>query len=514
MRQSSAEVALTVEFKRHMRYVPHRHCPKRCSEHGACVANANVASKVDSVGNSAVRASSFSCICDPFYSGEACEISTSPTCYNNCSGRGKCVDGFCVCASPFFGPACAYSPTVEPMPPSRRRFRLHVYDLDPLVLRRATYGSDPDPIFNTYHTFMQHLLADSASLTASPDDADLLLVPAFGTNMDKLIEYYEHAYEQISTSFPQLWAKHGGADHVWFSSADGGGCDLFNAHALPHLQRSLVLAHYLKLNASDGKCGTPERSVAVPPNVPPVATASFLATGETPMAQRRLDFFFAGNVPDAHLVDETSDDALAREAYSEGVRHLIWKHHRTRSNYRVVSRSRSYMQDWGASKFCLAPLGVGWGVRLIWSIVGGCIPVLASTEVAPFFDNAINYGSMALRGIPKATLPSLHHTLSSIPIASLERMHSSLLAHRLLFLWDSPSGGFAYNVTMHELCVRAPSQRRTGSCASLLPRAAASLVLPAASRAGATRPRGQARVRGTHGGTTMRKRPARVANVG
>ena len=480
MKPVGAEVALAVPFRAHLRHVPHRYCSGRCSERGSCVADSTVAAKL--VRGANVDPSNFHCECDPYYDGAMCERMVSPFCYNNCSGRGKCMDGYCLCDSPFFGPACAYSPSLMAKDHARSHFKVHVYDLDPIILRRATYGSDPDPIFNTYHTMMQHLLNDPRALAPSPEDADVFLVPAFGTNMDGLIEYYEHAYEQLVKRFPQVWGRRSGADHVWMSSADGGGCDLFNPRFLPMLQNSIVLAHYLKLNSSDGRCGVAARSVAVPPHVPPVTTEAFLSSGHAPFSSRRFELFFAGNVPDAHLVDSTDDGALANEAYSEGVRQLVWKYHRNRASYRIVARSPTYLRDWGSSKFCLAPLGVGWGVRLIWSIAGGCIPVLASSQVAPFFGDAIDYSTFALLGVPKNDLPLLHHTLSSFPSSAAERMHSAALDHRRLFLWDTAQGGgFAYNVTLHELCVRARWHPAT-SCAKLLPRAASRLIVPLHAR--------------------------------
>ena len=189
----------------------------------------------------------------------------------------------------------------------------------------VTYGSDPDPIFNTYHTFARALLADGASLTPRPGDADLLLAPAFGTNMEKLVEYYEHAQEYLAKHYPAIWQRHDGADHFWLISGDGGGCDF---RFLPALRHSIRVAHYLKLNHSHGRrdtCGHAERDLAMPPEVPPVERRAYLSRAEKPMSQRPLTFFFAGNVPDAGQVDTTSDDALSREGYSEGMRQLVWK---------------------------------------------------------------------------------------------------------------------------------------------------------------------------------------------
>ena len=476
-RRVSADHALAVEHSPHLRHVPHRHCPRRCSGHGACVSGVDEWRRAGGAagGRGWARPAPLEafCRCDAYYSGRACETHAPTLCWNNCSGRGACVDGFCSCVAPYYGPACAYGARRASARSRARHLRIHVYDLDAIVLRRHTYGSDPDPIFNTPHVFLSALLADSHTLEEVPDDADLYLAPAFGTNMEGLVEYYEHALRHLERERAHHWRRRRGADHVWLTSADGGGCDM---RRLDALDNAIVVAHYLKLNSSSHRCGVAGRDLALPPIVPATADPAFLHRGLSPAASRPRTLFFAGNVPDAHLVDGQSDEALGREAYSEGVRQLVWKHHRAREGFRVVARSSSYVTDWAGSRYCLAPLGVGWGVRLLWAIASGCVPVAAETAVAAWFDDALDFDAFAVRGLPKASLPGLHRTLAAIPPGRLASMQTALLNHRQLFLWGA--AGCAYNVTLHELCWRARHRRATVECARLLPRAAADLVLP------------------------------------
>lgn len=315
---------------------------------------------------------------------------------------------------------------------------------------------------------------------ASPADADAYLVPAFGTNMAGLLEYYEHARGHVARAFPTQWARRRGADHVWLTSGDGGGCDL---NRMAGVQTGHILAQYLMLNASEGKeCGVAGKDVAMPPDVPAIAMdAAFLDAAVRPPSERPVTFFFAGNVPDRALVDTMSDLALAREAYSEGVRQLLWKHHRTRAGYKIVERSPSYRTDWSRSRFCSAPLGVGWGVRLAWAVGGGCVPLLASSHVSQWFDDALEYDAFSLRGVDKMRLPALPALLASVPAARLDSMHAALLAHRPFFRWVN--GGLAYNMTLHELCWRSRHRRAGVDCTALLPASAQRLVLPPARRA-------------------------------
>ena len=116
------------------------------------------------------------------------------------------------------------------------------------------------------------------------------------------------------------------------------------------------------------------------------------------------------------------------------------------------------------------------------------MPVLAESKVSPFFDDALDYRSFTLSGLPKLGLPTLHETLARVSDARLRRLQASALAHRRLLLWDGAAGGLAYNVTLHELCWRWRTHVRSGAsghavrCEALLPAEgmgeAAGLVLP------------------------------------
>ena len=95
-----ADRALGVEFKETaLVHVAHRHCPRRCSERGACVAERAWLTRRPQLLERAF------CKCDGFYEGRACERHLPTLCYNNCSSRGVCLDGFCSCTPPFFGPS-------------------------------------------------------------------------------------------------------------------------------------------------------------------------------------------------------------------------------------------------------------------------------------------------------------------------------------------------------------------------------------------------------------------------
>ena len=205
-----------------------------------------------------------------------------------------------------------------------------------------------------------------------PDEADLFVVPAPATNMDGLEAYLGHVLRHVRRTLP-YWNRSAGADHVWFFSGDHGG------DALPTdgVGQGMLFAHYFKAPAARQLARHVNAAPYLGVGVTAEAEQTYSAYGEARWhkenARRRIVFFFAGNFA-------LSDVA---GAYSEGVRQALWRHHSQRVGFRVVEKSDTYRQDYRASTFCAAPLGEGWGIRLIWALSMGCIPVLFTSQVRP-----------------------------------------------------------------------------------------------------------------------------------
>lgn len=107
----------------------------------------------------------------------------------SCSGRGRCIHGSCACDVGFFGPACAFRTGDERAAVvDRRRLRVYVYELPPIVLARRSWASDHDAqqLFMTLQRTVQMVLEDGELVTSVPERADLFLVPAVGTNMESM----------------------------------------------------------------------------------------------------------------------------------------------------------------------------------------------------------------------------------------------------------------------------------------------------------------------------------------
>jgi hypothetical protein len=151
------------------------------------------------------------------------------------------------------------------------------------------------------------------------------------------------------------------------------------------------------------------------------------------------------------------------------------------------------------SKFCLAPSGFGWGVRLMHYIIRGCVPVIvqvgrvwwravrtprahaapcctrwrhhrwplssmrrslslrrgARTNARPTplalhaqddiyqpYEDQLPYADFSVR-LPRSSLPSIAELLSDIPDADYRRLRCGLARHWRAFVWDRSVGGTA-----------------------------------------------------------------------
>lgn len=510
-------------------HVPLSRCKRRCSERGACIA----------VENSSANQGSSRCRCDPFYSGSACERHASLWCWADCSGRGTCHDGFCRCDMPFYGPGCAFSAngSSSRLVGKASTLRLYVYDLPPLVLRRLVSVSDGQNIFNAHHSFLSNLISEpeprTFCLTADPGEATLFVLPALGTNIAGGPEYYLHVQRYVAEHYP-FWRRKGGADHVLFITSDRGGCHLRNLGVV--FDKSIVLAHYLRWQPDDGQvelpdhstlklpltkpllkvstgarsnhatttarsakrslgrrepCGSRSRDIAIPPLLPHKTSEWLLNHSQMVIAGRSTRFFFAGKVPEADAIaaGNRSDSRLLAHPYSEGARQMAWKYLRMVQGYKIVQRSSRYAEDFTDSQVCLAALGQGWGIRFLWAVAAGCVPLMPSSPTAYFFSGDLNFSLFSLAHVPTASLNEHFPRRLEGALASgrLQALQDALVIHRRLFLW--PPHGLAHHMVLRLLCRRvilsgtAESRSRPGesgmlesttlaSCDALLPGAA------------------------------------------
>ena len=128
----------------------------------------------------------------------------------------------------------------------------------------------------------------------------------------------------------------------------------------------------------------------------------------------------------------------------------------------LVADGRVPDATFSLSKFCLAPSGQGWGIRLVKAVLGGCLPLIAQPLVEQPFEALLPYELFSLRlGYGEGELDALPSTLSdaSLPRERVVRMRRRLAAASRAFEWRAEAGGLAYNFTLLALCHRAVQLR-------------------------------------------------------
>ena len=156
-------------------------------------------------------------------SGAFCDIPVEQFCVNQCSGRGECIQGFCMCNKGWFGQDCSYrqpqvnwsegtqfdqrawirnvsrspSSVYPPPDPQRSRPLIYVYELPPrfnqvILQYRGNSGNcihrvfHPDNSTGSNHnspymieTGLHELLLQSSHRTLDPEEADFFYLPVY-----------------------------------------------------------------------------------------------------------------------------------------------------------------------------------------------------------------------------------------------------------------------------------------------------------------------------------------------
>ena len=284
-----------------------------------------------------------------------------------------------------------------------------------------------------------------------------------------------------------FWDRHGGADHVFFSTNDRGGCGLHQTSA-----KAIFLSHFgllgsfelmrtisqaasrmqdadvstlAKMVGGGEWCFAPHKDVVVPPYM---RASSAAAPETTRRANHTLvhsgGIWGPGNVG-AHRVS----------TYSAGMRQRVFLQfgEGRQLGMRILNGSvrdaSSFLMD---AKLCLAPSGNGFGMRLSQAILANCIPLLAQPLIVQPFEEILDYSAFSARLDRPDEVSQIPQMLDLIDEARVAAMRERLAIVERAFLWDPPHG-LAFNYTVASLCRRAVELRgslKTGvqSCGSLI----------------------------------------------
>lgn len=146
-----------------------------------------------------------------------------------------------------------------------------------------------------------------------------------------------------------------------------------------------------------------------PPQVPPPPPPPFPPSPPPPPPR-------ADDVWDHELVfaggiwgwKNTGPHAVSR--YSLGIRQQLWLRYGSKSAENatgiLISNATIPHDVWTRAKFCLAPAGNGWGIRIGISAILNCVPLVAQPNVVQGFEDVLPFDAFS-RTIGEGDIPAL-----------------------------------------------------------------------------------------------------------
>ena len=343
------------------------------------------------------------------------------TCANNCRGRGRCENGVCLCSKHWRGLDCS---TPHAHVHENDDGFIYVYELPPgLNAWRSRNFMDRNSAISLYEYILR-----SRYRTKNPHQATLFWMPVtvisavWGQLDDSTILL---AYQHVAQNYP-FYNASGGRDHVAVFSWDNGACWVARD---PLVVNTIKVSHYglrdkdEAMNCECELCGTGGDLV-----VPDMMELHYKR--QTTMRYLQHDTSHRPTL--VFMAGSRSGELRASVLdYFETLKH--------NSTIRVIDTSkRSGIELAGemkSSKYCLAPLGSGFGTRGTLAIILGCVPVYYGDYKRPF-DNTLDYSTFSLHVDAK----KISRTMQIIDNADYSKLKNNLDMIWHKFSWTSVLG--------------------------------------------------------------------------
>ena len=396
--------------------------------------------------------------------------------------RGHCIGGVCECHASFAGFDCSdHSADGHPAgfiyvhaPPPK----LGLHNALRFQCHRNTYDSD-------WH-FLRRLLADPLARSPSIDAATLFYVPvwaaaSWGNIAAAKFGWSAHrALEWVGTRHRAHWEANA-SRYLMYFTADKGACRVPRWGQINMVHLGLTTPFQFQVHPGDWKYNA---SATVP--CPPVTRQSIRCPQEPACFTEGHDFampFYIAwnpeaNVPPRELLALQHENRWECELYFAGslqhgrfspfyaqqVRQQVHDHHVNRTGYCILERAPDDL--WYKSRFCLAPMGDGFGDRLQRAMRTGCVPLIVMPAVVQPLEDILPYDEFSLRIRSHDAIPTLHRTLAAVGAREHARLRQGVRRWAHAFNWHDEKGS-AYEYIRYALCLRSGS----AACAALQPAA-------------------------------------------
>ncbi|GFR49303.1 hypothetical protein Agub_g11325 [Astrephomene gubernaculifera] len=452
-------------------------CPGECTKYGTC--NEELGRCDCPLGRTgtdcsqlAPEAELLSLCARHGHTASTCGIELDLTsCLNACNYRGRCIAGFCHCSPGFFGADCALSLAPEAAGGSGSGFtaaaaveilagqnytlrasgpRIYVYELPPEINIHSNLDRLDRPLM---YMIWQRLLSGGLRV-ADPAQADFFFVPV-RARLSYDSTRVAQAVSYIQSTWPYWNATGGGERHLFIHTGDWGRDELSedvqlltrNASWLTHwgLARNHDFAGWLQSHR-------PGRDIVLPMMLQASLLASYRLTKSSPLhprgprRTRSRTLFFAGRVCGSRVPPTTNGtfpncpDVLAKEdSYSAATRQRAFFHHHNRTNWKVVTSTRTQVIDMLSSKFCLAPSGSGMGKRSVVSVLMGCVPVTLTDGLMQPFEPELRWDRFAI-DVRERDIPIMHQILEALRADQVAEFQSNLRCAAQHLFWSSLYG--------------------------------------------------------------------------
>ncbi|KAK3264865.1 hypothetical protein CYMTET_26420, partial [Cymbomonas tetramitiformis] len=306
---------------------------------------------------------------------------------------------------------------------------------------------------NSYQAqiWLMERISRSKFYTSDPEKADYFLLPFWDLAMTGSgslgVNAIHNNIQYIREHWP-YWDRYNGGKHMVILPDDQGACDL--GTSLPQLANTtFIQINGLKVNNGRSRgvtnpCYVPKKDLIIPPpfghRLGPtheLVNRPFKKIAENSTGQTRDKLlFFAGTVALPGMA-----------AYSGGTRDLVVSHYLNDSMFHLVDIKKKPMsfEDYAlgylSAKFCLAPSGLGWGIRTFLAIFYECIPVIIQENVEMPYEEYLEWSAFSIR-LENKDVPSLKEKLMGISSSKYEEYQTSLKCVWSRFQWTSIFGAF------------------------------------------------------------------------